>query len=143
MRNKTNILILLSLLIVLTVVNAVAISLLKISWDKQQEHLDTELMTCETRIETCQKYNEFQKAVAKIGRREWNYDNDCYVHSQDLVDELATLDIMSVVLINEGRDHAWVCPWIETVSGEFIGMETNLKIMEIRDKDRNVLCTCK
>ena len=56
----------------------------------------------------------------------------CYEHAKDLQEELRKLDIESSIFINEGRTHAWVGVWIETITGQFISPDHDYKILEIR-----------
>jgi len=133
-------------LIIIICMNYALVGLSQRAWksiERENINLNTELTKTQKKLELFSKYNKFADAVIRVGRREWTEDNDCYVHSQDLINELEKLDIMSVVLVNENRNHAWVCPWIETVGGNFIGIKHNYNILEIRNKDRNVLCECK
>lgn len=84
------------------------------------------------KLEECQRYNLFQQAVSKIGKKPYSEDYDCYEHAKDLQKELRDLDIESSILINEGRDHALNCAWIESITGQFISPENDYKIIEIR-----------
>ena len=134
------------MLIAIIGINYILLGLSQRAWrilERENIDLSTELVETQKELDLFRKYDRFANAVTKIGRREWSENDNCYQHSQDLGQELAKLDIMSVIIVNKGRDHAWVCPYIETVGGHFIGMENNFDILEIRDKDRNVLCECK
>jgi len=89
----------------------------------------------EASLEACRRYNPFQAAVTKIGNRPYSEEYDCVDHAKDLQKELAKVDISSSIFINDGRDHAWLGVWIETVNGRFIGIENDLSILEVKNSD--------
>jgi len=145
-KNNSKLISLLISLIVIIGMNYMLVGSSQKSWrtlERENINLSTELTETQKEIKLLRKYNKFADAIIKVGRREWSNDNNCYQHSQDLGQALADLDIMSIIIVNKDRSHAWLCPWIETVGGDFIGMKNNYNILEIRDKDRNMLCECK
>ena len=87
---------------------------------------------CQLELKECQQYNVFKRTVFEIGERPYSKDYDCYDHSQDLQSALRKLDIESSILINSGRNHAWLGVWIESTEGNFISPDNNFKILEIR-----------
>lgn len=86
----------------------------------------------QAQLKECQRYNIFQQVVSEIGKREYSSEYNCYDHAKDLQSGLRELDIESSILINSGRNHAWVGVWIETTTGQFISPDNNFEIMEIR-----------
>lgn len=92
-------------------------------------------------IETCKSYNVFIEAVTKISKIPYTEEFDCYDHSKALQTELRELDIESSIMINGGRDHAWVAIWIESVTGNFIPIDHQYKILEVRDQNLVPVCT--
>lgn len=72
-------------------------------------------------LTTCEEFNPFSKAMDNIGSIPWNatYDN-CYDHSKQLSAALAKDGIMSSIMINGNRSHAWVAVWIEATTGHFV-----------------------
>lgn len=98
----------------------------------QNKECQSQLEECQLELEECKKYNVFRRAVLEIGYRPYSNNYDCYDHSKDLQSELRELDIESSILINSGRDHAWIGVWIETTEGKFINPNHNLHILEVR-----------
>lgn len=86
-------------------------------------------------------YPLFIQAVSRIGNR--TYDEDlynCYDFSKDLIEEFEDIGIKSSIAIEKDRNHAWVVVWIEATTGKFIRPDQDLEILELRDKELNVIC---
>lgn len=96
------------------------------------------------RLEECHQaahtYNAFKKTAESIGSEDWSSRfNNCYDHSKKLQKELAMQGIESSIMIGANREHAWVCPWIEANTGNFIP-PGKFSVLELRDKNLNVIC---
>lgn len=98
----------------------------------QNRERQLKLDKCQLELDECKKYNVFRRAVLEIGYRPYSNNYDCYGHSKDLQSALRELDIESSILINSGRNHAWLGVWIETTEGKFINPNHNLHILEVR-----------
>lgn len=86
------------------------------------------------------QYDEFKRALGEV---DLNYDratNNCYSHSIRLQKALAAVGIQSSILINKGRNHAWLGVWIEATNGSFVPPDNKLQIIEVRDQQLNVIC---
>ena len=75
-----------------------------------------------------------------------NPGNNCYDSSKKIVNELDKLGVQSSILINKDRTHAWVALWIEATTGKLVKKDdidriSYTPIVEIRDKNLNVLCS--
>ena len=86
------------------------------------------------------KYNLFQHALSKIGKRPYTDEYNCLDHAKDLVKELEKVDISSSILINEDRSHSLVAVWIESTTGQFVSLNDNFEILEIRNSNMQVIC---
>lgn len=85
--------------------------------------------------------NDLTRAMRKIGSRAYDRENyNCYDHSKDLQRELEKYDIESSILVSEGRTHAWVAVWVEANTGQFMSTEHPYSILEMRDRDKRVVC---
>ncbi len=115
-------------------------SLLNSELERQKETLKSELL--KTRND-CERYSVFTEAVNKISKKGWSEDYNCYASSKELQKELKELDIESSILINEARDHAWLAVWIEPQTGEFVDTNHEYDILEIRDSNLDVICSCR
>lgn len=97
-------------------------------------------MCPETICYQARSYPLFEQAVEKIGGRVYTEDYKCLHFSKDLVGELERGKVKSSIAISKDRKHAWVVVWIEATTGDFIPPNRNLEILELRDKDMNVIC---
>jgi len=95
------------------------------------------------KLSECQEYNPFQRTLKEIGGRTYRKEYNCLDHTVDLYDELEKEGIKSVILISENREHAWIGVYIESTEGNFIDPSKELKIIEIRDGNLNVICNCQ
>ena len=83
----------------------------------------------------------FDQAVSRVGNRIYDLENyNCVDFSQDLVEELEEIGIKSSIAIDKDRTHAWVVIWIEATTGDFVLVDEDLGMLELRDKDMNVIC---
>ncbi len=102
--------------------------------------LEFDLIVAESKLEECQKYNTFQKAVSEIAGKGYSEDYDCYDHAKELQLRLEELGIESAVFISKDRKHAWLGVYVETVYGNFISPEDSFEVLEIRDGDGSLIC---
>lgn len=83
----------------------------------------------------------FEEAIKKVGNRTYDLETyNCVDFSKDLVRELEKIGIKSNIAINKERTHAWVVVWIEATTGNFTSPGKDLEILELRDKNMNVIC---
>lgn len=101
--------------------------------------LELQSRECTGELEGCEKYNPFQEARSKIGKRPYSEDYDCLDHAKDLAKELEEKDIESFIAINQDRSHAVVGVLID-YNGHFVSPNDNFEILEIRDKEMSVIC---
>lgn len=82
------------------------------------------------------------RALSEIDPSDYNRQtNNCYDHSKWLQKELAENDIASSIMINQDRTHAWLAVWVEATNGHFLSAGKNWDILEVRDKNLNVICS--
>ncbi len=91
------------------------------------------------KLEECRRYNLFQQATSKIGKRKYSENYNCLDFVKDLQQELRKFDIESSIFINKDRSHAWLGVWLEATNGQFIGPNSGYEIMEVRDNEMNVI----
>lgn len=93
------------------------------------------------RLQECKKYPLFEQVISGIDIGEYDLENyNCVDFSKDLVKRLEEIGIKSNIAINKDRTHAWVIIWVEATSGRFIRPDNDLGILELRDKEMNVIC---
>lgn len=97
----------------------------------------------ESQLEHCLAYGKFREAVCKIGSVKWAENYDCYEHSQDMVKALEERGIKASVGVVKDRSHAFVLVWVESIGGEFIKPDYKAKLLEIRNVNKEVVCSCK
>jgi len=103
-------------------------------------YLDLQKMCFELKTEY-KKSTELQKALSLIDKKDYNRQtNNCYDHSKKLQKELSKADIASSIMINKDRSHAWLAVWIESTDGTFISSKNNFELLEVRDKNLDVIC---
>ena len=103
----------------------------------KEEILKAELAECQRSSEL---YNEFKSAMRNITTDPYNREfNNCYDHSKLLQKAFADMGIESSIFISKDRDHAWVAPWMEATTGQFI-MPGRYTVLEVRDINLDVIC---
>lgn len=99
---------------------------------------------CQETICVCHKaesYPTFEQAIQRVENRTYSLENyNCVDFSKDLVRELERIGIKSSIAINKGRTHAWVVVWVEATTGGFTLPSEDLEILELRDRNMNVIC---
>ncbi len=93
----------------------------------------------------CQRYNPFVAAALKVAMNDYDIDifNCWNGFSLGLANSLNELDIQNIILINHDRSHAVVAVLIEATEGGFVSTDPTFEILEIRNSDKEVICTCK
>ena len=90
-------------------------------------------------LEECRKYNVFQQAVSKIGKRPYTEEYNCLDHVKDLQKELEKVGIKSVILIREDRGHSLLAVFVD-YNGYFFSPDEDFKILEVRDGEMRIMC---
>ena len=99
--------------------------------------LEAQLKQCQDDAEL---YNEFKSAMRNITVDPYNRDfNNCYDHSKRVQKAFAEMGIESSIFISEDRDHAWIAPWMEATTGQFIA-PGSYDLLEVRDINLEVIC---
>ena len=99
--------------------------------DSKSEINTVEENTCKDIVK---EFSSLYKATSEIGSIPYDSSfSDCYDHSKLLTKKLEKMNIKSSIMVNEDRSHAWVAVWIEATSGQFIPVDKQEKILEIRD----------
>ena len=106
---------------------------------------DAEIAMLKGQVNECReisnKFNVFSHDVAQIGSEPYDAKaNNCYDHSKAMVKALADDGIQSSIMVDEGRNHAWVAVWIEATTGQFMTPDTPYRVVEVRDQKLNVIC---
>lgn len=104
------------------------------------QNIKQEIKHCKKELKECQNYNPFKQALSKIDPNKYGENYDCLNFTRDLQEELRKLNIESSIFINKNRDHAWLAVWIESTKGEFIGINREFELLEVRDNEMKVIC---
>lgn len=108
------------------------------------EKMEAENKNLKAKLDECHEaaktYNAFKKAAEEVGSETWNARfNNCYDHSKKLQAILAAQNIESSIMVGTDRTHAWICPWVEANTGNFIP-PNQFKVLELRDRKLDVIC---
>jgi len=87
------------------------------------------------------QFHTFRNALKDIDIIDYNREtNNCYDQSQALQAKLREMGIESTIAVVEGREHAFLMPWVEATTGDFISPEIGYKLIEFRSEKHNVIC---
>jgi len=101
------------------------------------EIVEAELAECQRSSEV---YNEFKSAMRNVIAEPYDSEfNTCYDHSKAVQKAFAEIGIESSIFISKDRDHAWIAPWIEATTGQFIA-PGRYGVLEVRDINLEVIC---
>jgi hypothetical protein len=80
------------------------------------------------------QFSTLHRVVDEVGVIPYDADfANCYDQSQLLTAKLAEENVKSSIIIKEDRTHAYVAVWLEATTGQFVPIDDDATILEIRD----------